>query len=79
MIQETSTHFLIIGRKSDILGGKKRINYSEKKEILADFARELQTNNMFDSFGNIAAWGAFFEEYGRKYGLLREFRANGII
>ena len=78
-IQETSTHFMVIGRKSDILGGKKRLNYSDKREILSDFAKELQTNNMFDSWGSLADWGAFFEEYGKKYGLLREFRENGII
>ena len=31
------------------------------------------------SYGEFAEWGNHFERLGRRYGLLREFRENGII
>lgn len=55
--------------------------YAGKKAALRDFAIEWQARfGDFDySYCDLAEWGDFFAEYGRKYGLLREFAANGII
>ena len=54
--------------------------YNDKKEALRDFAiiwqEHTQTVNL--SWDDLIKWGAFFKEYGKKYGLLREFRENGI-
>ena len=55
-------------------------SYTDKKNQLRDFAREWQAN--FPDFNysewELIGWQEFFEEYGRKYGLLAEFRENGI-
>lgn len=54
--------------------------YANKRYILQEFA--LMWLDWFCdcrySRESLAQWGAFFEEYGKKYGLLREFRANGL-
>lgn len=31
------------------------------------------------SYGELAYWGDYFERLGKRYGLVREFRENGII
>lgn len=60
---------------------KFKKTYQSKRAILRDFAINWQSefSSLIYSWGNLADWGAFFEEYGKKYGLLREFRENGII
>ena len=59
----------------------KHQTYNEKKQILQDFAILWQdyTKTVNFSWDDLTKWGAFFTEYGKKYGLLREFRENGII
>ena len=54
--------------------------YKALQEILREFAQEWQNDfpRFTYSWLDMAEWGAFFEEYGKKYGLLREFRENGI-
>lgn len=56
-------------------------NYKALQEVLRNFAVEWQYmfSELCYSWGDLAEWSAFFEEYGKKYGLLREFRENGII
>jgi hypothetical protein len=55
--------------------------YQRKKQIVRDLAIEWQLS--FEkhnySWSDIADWGSYFERLGRRYGLLREFRENGII
>jgi len=53
----------------------------EKKEILRDFAADWQSafSLYSPSYLDIADWQSFFAMYGRKYGLLREFRENGVL
>ena len=60
---------------------KKHMTYTDKRELLREFAREWQANFCrFDySMNDLINYQSFFEDYGKKYGLLREFRANGII
>lgn len=54
--------------------------YTEKKESIRQQAQDFQ--NVFDSmmlyWSDIDEIGAFFERNGKRYGLLKEFRENGI-
>lgn len=60
-----------------IIKGK---TYNERKESCADLAKKVQS---MDSGGlscsEYALLGNFFSRNARKYGLVREFRENGII
>ena len=55
--------------------------YQQKKAEAIDEAIEWQNN--FEkrnySWGEIAFWGNHFEKLARRYGLIREFKENGII
>ena len=55
--------------------------YQARKEKARAAAIEWQTSasERVDSYGGIAAAQALFEKLGRQYGLLREFRENGVI
>jgi len=59
---------------------KSKPTYDETKQILRDFA--IMWQHRFDkvswSYEDIANYEGFFRTYGKKYGLLREFRENGI-
>lgn len=61
--------------------GKHPFTREVNKAILQSFAQDWQRNfeHFNYSYQELADWQTFFEEYGRKYGLLREFRENGII
>ena len=55
--------------------------YAALREVLRDFAVDWQLS--FDRMtyyqSTLCDYADFFEEYGKKYGLLREFRENGIV
>jgi hypothetical protein len=54
--------------------------YTERKENLRDLAIEY-SNNVGEtclSYGELAEIGCFFEKNGKRYGLLKEFKENGI-
>lgn len=55
--------------------------YAQKKaEVRAeamDYQRDTATKPM--SWGETAKWCDHFEKLGKRYGLLKEFRENGII
>ena len=55
--------------------------YQRAKERARDKAVELAEwlcdHNY--SYGELAYWGEYFERLGKRYGLVREFRENGII
>ena len=57
-----------------------RKNYAEVKERIRDFAIEWQriTSEVTADYEYFSFWGGFFEYYGKKYGLLTEFRENAI-
>jgi hypothetical protein len=60
-------------------GGKGR-SYKEKKNFLRDQAIAYQNcYEYIDDLLAIVEISNYFEHYGRKYGLLREFKENGII
>ncbi len=75
------------GEKSFFVDGVRLVDWYKrptreiKKDILREFAIEWQTRfSEFNySYYELADWQTFFEEYGKRYGLLREFRENGII
>lgn len=56
-------------------------DYNQKKEAARRKAREWQEkfaeNNY--SYTELIKWYAYFVHLGKKYGLLREFRENGLL
>ena len=54
--------------------------YQEMKEKARNEAIDWQYNAVNEnySYGELAFWYAHFERLGRRYGLLTEFRENGI-
>lgn len=73
-----------IGDNSFVVEGEREWNGKHTregyKEILWAFAIDWENDfsNRNYSYGELADWQEFFETYGRKYGLLREFRENCI-
>ena len=74
------------GNNSFYISGLREWNghrkpYEGKKEVLRAVAIDWQADftNRNYSYSELAEWQGFFEEYGRKFGLLREFRENAII
>lgn len=59
---------------------KIKKTYQELKETARNIAIEWQSlqSEQAMTWGECAAWGDYFERLGRRYGLLREFRENGI-
>ena len=57
-----------------------KTTYEKKKEIARQEAIDWQDDfrNHNYSYGELAEFGYYFEKLGRKYGLLKEFRENGI-
>ena len=58
-----------------------KVDYQFKKNALRNFAIDWQANiaGIFDlSYGELSWWQTFFETYGKRYGLLKEFRENCI-
>ena len=58
-----------------------KLTYSEKKAKIREEAiswqRDFSNHNC--SYGELAEKQAYFEKEGKKYGLVKEFRENGII
>lgn len=54
--------------------------YEIKKEMVRQEAIDWQNDfgNHNYSYGELAEFGYYFEKPGRRYGLLKEFRENGI-
>lgn len=59
------------------VGGK---TYAERKENLRDLAKEWQGQfaSYNWSYGELATIGEYFNKNGKRYGLLKEFKENGI-
>lgn len=56
---------------------RRLIKKEEAREQAISWQRTIQYQNY--TYSELAQWQAYFEQLGRKYGLLREFRENGII
>ena len=57
------------------------LTYREKKARMREEAVRWQNDfsNHNYSYGELAEKQAYFEKEGKKYGLLKEFKENGII
>ena len=55
--------------------------YLERKAQLADFACEWQWWQSEQSLymSEVAFWADLFRKLGKRYGLIKEFKENGII
>lgn len=55
--------------------------YRRKQAEARDKAIEwqLRAGEMDYSYGELYYWNCYFAELGRRYGLYREFKENGII
>ena len=55
--------------------------YAERKNAARDLAIEYQTMTTCGglSYGELSAISAYFENIARRYGLIQEYRENGII
>jgi hypothetical protein len=55
--------------------------YQRNKEVAREQAIEYQAtfNDHSYSWGELAAMTSYFEKLGKRYGLLKEFKENGII
>lgn len=75
--QLNSNCFVVNGLKQ-WNGKRTRQGYKELVRAIAlDWQGDFSQHHY--SYCDIADWVNFFEEYGKKYGLLKEFRKNGII
>lgn len=52
--------------------------YRERKADLRKKAIEYSFSSFQFSYCELALWEEYFETNGKRYGLLREFRENGI-
>ena len=55
--------------------------YREKKDNAIELAKDYQYNfsSLSWSYGELVEINTFFETIGKRYGLLQEYRENGII
>ena len=74
---QTIDNFIVHGT---IPEAKRARTYREARNLVRSIAIEWQSNfcNHNYSWGELADWSSFFTQYGKRYGLLREFRENGI-
>lgn len=54
-----------------------RLKQAELREEAIDWQQSF--NDYKYSYGELAEWFEYFETEGRKWGLLREFRIEGIL
>ena len=52
------------------------IRKADVRQEAIDWQADFCNHNY--SYGELAYWGDHFEKLGKRYGLLREFRAEGI-
>lgn len=72
-----------IGNNTFTVDGLREWNgpktYEGKKEVARDIAKEWQAFEDDYSYSELQGWQNFFEEIGKAYGLIGEFKENGII
>ena len=78
--QTGNTSFNVIGKATVWTVNRSLTDYQKKQTLLREFAIDWQASwtDFCYSYSEISDWYYFFEEYGKKYGLLREFRENCI-
>lgn len=57
------------------------MNYQQRKAQLVEEAKDFQALSSVASmsYGELAQKTNYFERMGKRYGLLKEFKINGII
>ena len=69
----------VIERLEDIQKGKKKTYYERKEEIRQEAIDwQLDFNKHNYRWLELANWGDYFYKKGKRYGLLKEFKENGI-
>ncbi len=53
--------------------------YQIQKNRLRDLAIHWQASTESLSYGELICWGNYFAKHGKRYGLLTEFKDNGIL
>lgn len=73
---------IVTGEIMDVLTVKKNPSkYSLMRECVRQSAIDWQASAAEHdySYGELLYYQGIFEKYGKRYGLLKEFRENGII
>lgn len=72
---------IFTGETMQILSARKMSRYEAMKEAIREAAKEYQQNiyNISQSYAEIIEKQYILEKYGKRYGLIREFKENGII
>ena len=60
-------------------GNKKKMTYKDGKENARAKAQALQVHELAQSWEEVAKEGAELERLAKRYGLIKEFKNNGII
>ena len=70
----------VLGKEREDKMKTTKPTYEKKKEMARQEAIDWQNDfcNHNYSYGELAEFGYYFEKLGRRYGLLKEFRENGI-
>lgn len=79
--EQTGENMFLVHGRSQWLGiGQNHNNYQRTKRRIRYIAIEWQYSSYkFNySFSHLLEWQDFFGHYGKKYGLFKEFRENGI-
>ena len=79
-VQEMEQGFYVIGARQTN-GNRYKLTYQDKKNIARATAQSWQDSfSCFCySWDDLANWANFFEYIGEKFGLIKEFRENGIL
>lgn len=56
---------------------KYNIKKYETRQEAIEWQKDFENQNY--SWGNLSIWQTYFEKKAKRYGLLKEFRENGII
>ena len=56
---------------------KYKENKEKAREKAIEWQRDFENHNY--SWGELAYYGAYFEKLAKRYGLVEEFKENGII
>ena len=67
--------------RSDKIKGGYTMPYKQRKAAAREKALQYQIYqaNNWQSWEDVAHWSVYFYKLARRYGLIKEFRKNGII
>ena len=59
------------------MANRYQIEKEKAREKAIDWQNDFANHSW--SYSELAEWAAYFERLGKRYGLLNEFRAEGIL